>query len=58
LKKANSLDFDDLLNHTIKLFDEFPEVLAKYQDLYKYILVDEYQDTNESQYRLVKILAQ
>ena len=57
LKRSNSLDFDDLILLTIKLFDEHPKVLAKYQDTFKHILVDEFQDTNPAQYRLVRTLA-
>ena len=53
----NSVDFDDLLILPIKLFKENPEVLEYYQEKYKYILVDEYQDTNEAQYQLIKMLA-
>ncbi len=56
LKKNNSLDFDDLLLFPIKLFKENPDILEKYQARFKYILVDEYQDTNEAQYRLIKML--
>lgn len=56
LKDANSLDFDDLIMLTIRLFKTFPEVLAKYQNAFKYILVDEYQDTNHAQYTLIKLL--
>jgi DNA helicase-2/ATP-dependent DNA helicase PcrA len=55
-KKANAMDFDDLLLNTNILFRDFPEVLAKYQNLYKYILVDEYQDTNFAQYLIVNKL--
>lgn len=55
--KAAAMDFDDLLINTNILFRDFPEVLAKYQDKFKYILVDEYQDTNYSQYLIVKKLA-
>jgi DNA helicase-2/ATP-dependent DNA helicase PcrA len=57
LKEANALDFDDLLNVTNSLFDQCPEVLFKYQDQFQYVLIDEYQDTNQSQYLLVKRLA-
>lgn len=57
LKESNALDFDDLLNQTLVLFDNNKEVLEKYQDLFKYILIDEYQDTNQAQYLLVKKLA-
>ncbi len=53
----NSLDFDDLLMMPIKLFKKYPEVLKKYQERFKYILIDEYQDTNEAQYTLVKMLS-
>lgn len=53
----NSLDFDDLLLLPIKLFKKYPEVLEKYQERFKYILVDEYQDTNEAQYVLIKMLS-
>lgn len=56
LRKNNSLDFDDLLLLPIKLFKENEEVLKKYQERFRYILVDEYQDTNEAQYRLIKML--
>ncbi|WP_306534237.1 ATP-dependent helicase [Geobacter sp.] len=57
LKKCNALDFGDLLMLTVRLFEEHPEVLARYQDKYRWILVDEYQDTNPIQYRLVRLLA-
>lgn len=53
----NSLDFDDLLMLPIKLFKNNPEVLKEYQDRFKYILIDEYQDTNEAQYNLVKMIS-
>ena len=56
LKKNNSLDFDDLLLLPIRLFKENPDILLKYQERFKYILVDEYQDTNEAQYRLIKMM--
>ena len=56
--KNNSMDFDDLLLLPIKLFKKYPDVLEKYQDRFKYILVDEYQDTNEAQYILIKMLSQ
>ena len=58
LKTANALDFDDIICLTVKLFEEFPDVLSHYQNLYKYILVDEYQDTNMVQYKLVAMLSQ
>lgn len=57
LKANNALDFDDLIGCTVKLFEENPDVLEYYQNRFKYILVDEYQDTNHAQYRLVKLLA-
>ena len=57
LKQNNSVDFDDLLILPIKLFTKDEEVLDKYQERFKYILIDEYQDTNEAQYRLTKLLA-
>ena len=55
--KAGAMDFDDLLLKTNELLNRFPEVLAKYQNRFQYILVDEYQDTNHSQYLIVKALA-
>ncbi len=55
--KAGAMDFDDLLLRTNELLNRFPEVLMKYQDRFRYILVDEYQDTNHSQYLIVKALA-
>lgn len=57
LKSNNALDFDDLIVLTVRLFEECPEVLQYYQNKFKYILVDEYQDTNHAQYRLVSLLA-
>ena len=58
LKENNALDFDDILMYTIKIFEEFPKVLKKYQDFFRYILVDEYQDTNFAQYKLVQLLSE
>ncbi|WGK64802.1 ATP-dependent helicase [Croceiramulus getboli] len=55
--KAGAMDFDDLLLRTNELLNRFPEVLSKYQNRFKYILVDEYQDTNHSQYLIVKALS-
>jgi len=55
--KAGAMDFDDLLLRTNELLSRFPETLAKYQNRFRYILVDEYQDTNHSQYLIVKALA-
>lgn len=57
LKQYNALDFDDLLFLTVKLFESFPEILASYQARWKFILIDEYQDTNHAQYMLVKFLS-
>ncbi len=57
LKNNNALDFDDLLGKTVELFTKCPDVLEHYQNKFKYILVDEYQDTNHIQYRLVAMLA-
>ncbi len=58
LKEQNALDFDDILMLTVKIFKNFPEVLKKYQNVFRYIMVDEYQDTNRAQYILVKLLSQ
>lgn len=57
LRAANSFDFDDLLLYTYLLFKHHPDVLAAYQDRFKYLLVDEYQDTNHAQYEITKQLA-
>ena len=57
MKSANALDFDDILVLTVELFEKFPEVLEKYQNRFRYIMVDEYQDTNHVQFRLVQLLA-
>ena len=57
LKESCALDFDDLIYNTVRLFREFPDVLDYYQEKFKYIMVDEYQDTNTSQYELVRLLA-
>ena len=57
LKTNNSVDFDDLLMLPITLFRKYPEVLRFYQDRFKYILIDEYQDTNEAQYLLTKMIS-
>lgn len=53
----NAMDFDDLLVNTVRLFEEQPDILAYYQDKFKYILVDEYQDTNPIQFRITDLLA-
>ncbi len=57
LKKNNSVDFDDLLRIPVLLFQNHPDILEFYQNKYQYILIDEYQDTNEVQYKLVKLLS-
>jgi len=57
LKKVGALDFDDLLLEAVRLFDEAPDVLARYQDRWRYLHVDEYQDTNRPQYLWVRALA-
>jgi len=57
LKSNNAVDFDDLIQLTVRLFREYPLVLDYYQDRFKYILVDEYQDVNHAQYQLVNLLA-
>jgi len=57
MKKNNAMDFDDLLVNPIYLFEQFPDILEKYQEKFKYLLVDEYQDTNRTQYLLLKKLA-
>ena len=58
LKAANAVDFDDIILLTVELFQNFPDVLDHYQNLFKYILVDEYQDTNQMQFELVRLLSQ
>ncbi|MEB3223392.1 MAG: UvrD-helicase domain-containing protein [Candidatus Sericytochromatia bacterium] len=57
LRRQNALDFDDMLLLTVRLFERCPEVLARYQQRFRYLLVDEYQDTNQVQYALVRQLA-
>lgn len=57
LKQSNALDFDDLLYKTVELFQFHPEILENYQDRFRYIMVDEYQDTNHIQFLLIKQLA-
>lgn len=56
LRSANALDFDDLISMTVKLLSEMKEVRAKWQRQFKYVMIDEYQDTNTAQYQLVKLL--
>lgn len=58
LKKADAMDFDDMLSNTVLLFEKCPDVLEKYQNQFKYIMVDEYQDTNKVQYKFVSMLAE
>ncbi|MEC7934956.1 MAG: UvrD-helicase domain-containing protein [Candidatus Neomarinimicrobiota bacterium] len=58
MKENNAVDFDDLLNFPLEIFNNHPRILGKYQKLWKYILVDEYQDTNKAQFLLVKMLAE
>jgi len=58
MKAANAVDFDDILVLTVEIFSQFPDILKKYQNRYKYIMVDEYQDTNHVQFRLVSMLSQ
>lgn len=57
LKKNNALDFDDLIVKTVELFKKYPDVLDYYQERFKYIMVDEYQDTNTAQFQLIRLLA-
>jgi len=57
MRAANAVDFDDILVLTVELFEKFPEVLEKYRSRFKYIMVDEYQDTNHVQFRLVSLLS-
>lgn len=57
LLENEALDFDDLLMKTVRLFEKNPEILGKYQERYRYIVVDEYQDTNKAQYVLTKLLS-
>ena len=57
MKKANALDFDDLLMKTHELFQMYPEILSQYQQKFRYIMVDEYQDTNHIQYLLMQLLS-
>jgi DNA helicase II / ATP-dependent DNA helicase PcrA len=57
LREAGALDFDDIIMETVRLFRELPEVLEHYQERFRYVLIDEYQDTNRAQYHLVNLLA-
>ena len=58
LRDADAMDFDDLINKTVELFRACPDVLEYYQDRFKYLMVDEYQDTNHAQYTFVRLLAE
>ena len=57
MRKNNALDFNDLIMLTVRLFNEHPDILKSYQEQLRYIMVDEYQDTNHAQYKLIKMLA-
>jgi DNA helicase-2/ATP-dependent DNA helicase PcrA len=57
LKSSNAMDFDDLIFNTVILFKKFPEILENYRKIFKYIMVDEYQDTSIAQHKLIKLLA-
>ncbi len=57
LKKSNALDFDDIIVLTVELFKQFPEILDMYQERFRYISIDEYQDTNKAQFEFVRLLA-
>ncbi len=58
LKKNGAMDFDDLILNAVRLFEDNPDVLARYRDKFRYVMVDEYQDTNMLQYKLVKLLSE
>ncbi len=58
LAEANALDFDDIITETVRLFTQHPEILDRYQEMWQYLHVDEYQDTNHAQYLLITLLAQ
>ena len=58
LRQNNALDFDDIIMKTVELFQKFPDILDKYQEKFKFISIDEYQDTNKAQYVLIKLLAE
>ena len=57
LKRNDALDFDDIINYTVKILEEYPEKLKYYENKFKYVLVDEYQDTNKSQYKLISLIS-
>src|SRR5699024_5331156 len=56
LRGANAMDFDDLLGNVVHMFEAFPAILDNYRRRFRFVLVDEYQDTNHAQYRLVRLL--
>src|SRR5262249_48350571 len=58
MRAYNAVDFDSLLSLTVELFETYPEILHRYQDRFRYIMIDEYQDTNPIQYRLAELLSQ
>ena len=58
LSENSALDFDDLLVMTVKMFEEYPSILEKYQNLFQFVLIDEYQDTNHAQYKLANMIAE
>lgn len=58
LREASAFDFDDLIFETVKMFQKYPEILERYQQQFRYIMIDEYQDTNGAQYQMTKLLAQ
>lgn len=58
MMRNNAMDFDDLILNTVRIFEKEPEVLEQYQERFKYLMVDEYQDTNHLQYKLIKLLAE
>ena len=57
LRENNAIDFDDIINYTIKILMENPDILEYYSNKFKYVLVDEYQDTNKAQFTLVTLFA-
>ncbi|KWT91661.1 DUF3553 domain-containing protein [Candidatus Magnetominusculus xianensis] len=57
MRRTNALDYDDLISYTIRLFEENPDILNKYREIFSYILVDEFQDTSYAQYQFLKLLA-
>lgn len=57
LLASGAMDFDDIIMQAVRLYEEFPDILARYQEQFRYVMVDEYQDTNHAQYRLIQLLA-